>query len=164
MYQLCVFKHETVVCRVAYWNMTLLPTEQWVQRHFEVAFEFSQTHIIPTFRKIFLNQSLCLRCFISHMTRNWKCLQEIAILNLFKNLIQSDNDPITLHCYMAQQLHSCHNSLKLENLRLPFTRFWQKESSSCFMASMRKGLKTWLFSDILAFHKYWQANSWQSSK
>ena len=69
-----------------------------------------------------------------------------------------------IHCYMAQQLHSCHNSLKLENLRLPFTRFWQKESSSCFMASMRKGLKTWLFSDILAFHKYWQANSWQSSK
>ena len=153
MYQLCVFKHETVVCRVAYWNMTLLPTEQWVQRHFEVAFEFSQTLILLIFGKIFLNQSL---------SPLWQEIENVSRNSNIKS-IQSGSDPITLHCYMAQQLHSCHNSLKLENLRLPFT-FWQKESSSCFMASMRKGLKTWLFSDILAFHKYWQANSWQSSK
>ena len=77
--------------------MTLLPTEQWVQRHFEVAFEISQTHILLKFGKIFLNQSLCLRCFISLMTKKLKMSPEIAILNLFKNLIQSGSDPITLH-------------------------------------------------------------------
>ena len=62
----------------------------------------------------------------------------------------SEHDP--------QQLHTCHNSLKLENLSLPFKvsficfqTYWAKKyavcvrEKYCFTASIRKGLKNVTF-------------------